>query len=131
MRGRQDVEGGKGQTWELRIDSVVQGCFLGSDLRNREGLVLMSLAFSVFLSLVLVFVGYTEIFTILICPLLLPSVCLSAELQGGGLRALSLAGQLPCLTLKWFLDLGPAHVFLLDGAMALCKKSAALRPVGM
>lgn len=41
--GSQDVEGGRGQSWGLRIDSMVQGCFLGSDLRNREGPVLMPL----------------------------------------------------------------------------------------
>lgn len=39
--GSQDVEGGRGQSWRLRSDSMVQGCFLGSDLGNREGLVLM------------------------------------------------------------------------------------------
>lgn len=64
LRGSQDVEGGRGRSWELRIDSVVQDCFLSPDLRNLGGLGLdgisgMSLAFSVFL--LLVFVGCSKI----------------------------------------------------------------------
>lgn len=42
LKGSQDVEGGRGQSRELRIDSVVQGCFLSSALRNREGPVSMA-----------------------------------------------------------------------------------------
>lgn len=60
--------------------------------------------------------------TILICPLLLPSVCSLAELQRGDFRACSLAGQLPRWALPWFLDSGPAHGFLPGGAMALGKR---------
>lgn len=40
--GSRDVEGVRGWSWELRIDGVVQGCFLGSDLRDREAPVSMT-----------------------------------------------------------------------------------------
>lgn len=84
LRGSQDVEGGRGQSRELRSDRAVQGCFLGSDLRDREGRHFRADT-SPF---------HPPLPSLCGSP---PSVCLLAELQGG----VPELPQFPCLTLKW------------------------------
>lgn len=76
----------------------------------------MALAFSVFFSLASA--GCSGVLhPVLFCHFdlspPLPSICYTAELEGGVL-GLSAEGLAPWLTLKWFLASGLAHMLLLD-----------------